>query len=109
MTVESMMKQGYVRYSCQSFNPLLKANLVVKANLGHLFPFFTEKVFTFLSADEVEKLKQEEERKMASLSRAELSSWSPGEDRQSEYSSHSDDEPLENGHRFVIRHFNITL
>ncbi|XP_052739843.1 protein scribble homolog isoform X10 [Bicyclus anynana] len=57
-----------------------------------------EKVFTFLSADEVEKLKQEEERKMASLSRAELSSWSPGEDRQSEYSSHSDDEPYENGH-----------
>ncbi|XP_045767392.1 protein scribble homolog isoform X11 [Maniola jurtina] len=57
-----------------------------------------EKVFTFLSADEVEKLKQEEERKMATLSRAELSSWSPGEDRQSEYSSHSDDEPYENGH-----------
>ncbi|XP_063634187.1 protein lap4 isoform X2 [Cydia splendana] len=57
-----------------------------------------EKVFTFLSADEVEKLKQEEERKMASLSRAELRSWSPGEDRHSGYSSHSDDEPCENGH-----------
>ncbi|CAH0583087.1 unnamed protein product [Chrysodeixis includens] len=57
-----------------------------------------EKVFTFLSADEVEKLKQEEERKMASLSRSELGSWSPGEDRQSGYSSHSDDEPYENGH-----------
>ncbi|XP_073952347.1 uncharacterized protein isoform X6 [Choristoneura fumiferana] len=57
-----------------------------------------EKVFTFLSADEVEKLKQEEERKMASLSRAELRSWSPGEDRHSGYSSHSDDEPYENGH-----------
>ncbi|XP_075975789.1 scribble planar cell polarity protein isoform X10 [Anticarsia gemmatalis] len=57
-----------------------------------------DKVFTFLSADEVEKLKQEEEKKMASLSRSELGSWSPGEDRQSGYSSHSDDEPYENGH-----------
>ncbi|XP_013173855.1 PREDICTED: protein lap4-like isoform X4 [Papilio xuthus] len=57
-----------------------------------------EKVFTFLSADEVEKLKQEEERKMASLSRAELGSWSPGEDRRSGDSEHSDDEPYENGH-----------
>ncbi|XP_050349287.1 protein lap4-like isoform X4 [Nymphalis io] len=57
-----------------------------------------EKVFTFLSADEVEKLKQEEERKMASLSRAELGSWSPGEDRHSGDSEHSDEEPYENGH-----------
>ncbi|XP_045496606.1 protein lap4 isoform X6 [Colias croceus] len=57
-----------------------------------------EKVFTFLSADEVEKLKQEEERKMASLSRSELRSWSPGEDRHSGDSEHSDDEPYENGH-----------
>ncbi|XP_068622158.1 protein lap4-like isoform X4 [Battus philenor] len=57
-----------------------------------------EKVFTFLSADEVEKLKQEEERKMASLSRAELGSWSQAEDRQSGDSSHSDDEHYENGH-----------
>ncbi|CAB3250748.1 unnamed protein product [Arctia plantaginis] len=57
-----------------------------------------DKVFTFLSADEVEKLKQEEEKKMASLSRSELGSWSPGEDRQSGDSSHSDDEPYENGH-----------
>lgn len=56
-------------------------------------------MFTFLSADEVEKLKQEEERKMASLSRAELRSWSPGEDHPSGDSSHSDDEPYENGHR----------
>ncbi|CAH2085533.1 unnamed protein product [Euphydryas editha] len=56
-----------------------------------------EKVFTFLSADEVEKLKQEEERKMASLSRAELGSWSPGEDRSGD-SERSDDEPYENGH-----------
>ncbi|CAH0723709.1 unnamed protein product, partial [Brenthis ino] len=55
-----------------------------------------EKVFTFLSADEVEKLKQEEERKMASLSRSELA-WSPGEDRSGD-SEHSDDEPYENGH-----------
>ncbi|XP_049871251.1 protein lap4 isoform X4 [Pectinophora gossypiella] len=57
-----------------------------------------EKVFTFLSADEVEKLKQEEERKMASLSRAELRSWSPGEDRASGDSDRDDDEPHENGH-----------
>lgn len=57
---------------------------------------FAEKVFTFLSADEVEKLKQEEERKMASLSRSELS-WSPED--HSGYSSHSDEEPYENGHR----------
>lgn len=64
------------------------------------FVFFTEKVFTFLSADEVEKLKQEEERKMASLSRAELRSWSPGEDHPSGDSSHSDEEPYENGHRY---------
>lgn len=62
----------------------------------------TDKVFTFLSADEVEKLKQEEEKKMASLSRSELGSWSPGEDRQSGDSSHSDDEPYENGHRYIF-------
>lgn len=74
---------------CQLFNFVLtKLNTVI-----------AERVFTFLSADEVEKLKQEEERKMASLSRAELRSWSPGEDRQSGDSSHSDDEPYENGHR----------
>ena len=59
--------------------------------------FCPEKVFTFLSADEVEKLKQEEERKMASLSRSELA-WSPGEDRSGE--SEPDDEPYENGHRY---------
>ncbi|KAG7309718.1 hypothetical protein JYU34_004211 [Plutella xylostella] len=53
-----------------------------------------DKVFTFLSADEVEKLKQEEERKMASMTRSELS-WS-GEDH--EPSGDSDDEPRENGH-----------
>ncbi|KAL4711440.1 hypothetical protein ACJJTC_016194 [Scirpophaga incertulas] len=57
-----------------------------------------ERVFTFLSADEVEKLKQEEERKMAGMSPAELRSWSPGEDRQSGDSWQSDDEPYENGH-----------
>ncbi|VVC92568.1 unnamed protein product [Leptidea sinapis] len=57
-----------------------------------------EKVFTFLSADEVEKLKQEEERKMASLSRSELGSWSSGGERHSGDSEHSDDEPYENGH-----------
>ncbi|CAH2981817.1 unnamed protein product [Chilo suppressalis] len=57
-----------------------------------------ERVFTFLSADEVEKLKQEEERKMASMSPSELRSWSPAGDHQSCDSSHSDDEPYENGH-----------
>ncbi|CAG9787211.1 unnamed protein product [Diatraea saccharalis] len=57
-----------------------------------------ERVFTFLSADEVEKLKQEEERKMASMSPADLRSWSPGGDQISGDSSHSDDEPYENGH-----------
>ncbi|XP_074103212.1 scribble planar cell polarity protein isoform X5 [Cotesia typhae] len=34
-----------------------------------------DKVFTFLSQDEVEKLKQEEERKIATLTRDELKSW----------------------------------
>lgn len=61
-------------------------------------------MFTFLSADEVEKLKQEEERKMASLSRSELA-WSPGEDRSGD-SEHSDDEPYENGHRWVMSYGN---
>lgn len=68
---------------------------------------FSEKVFTFLSADEVEKLKQEEEKKMASLSRAELGSWSPGEDRSGD-SERSDDEPCENGHRYHP-HLHCTL
>ncbi|XP_041968103.1 protein lap4 isoform X23 [Aricia agestis] len=54
-----------------------------------------EKVFTFLSADEVEKLKQEEERKMATLSRSEQRAWSPEGHTDSEL---SDDEPYENGH-----------
>ncbi|XP_012268422.2 protein lap4 isoform X3 [Athalia rosae] len=35
-----------------------------------------EKVFSFLSQDEVEKMKQEEERKIATLTRDELKSWS---------------------------------
>ncbi|XP_063827466.1 protein scribble homolog isoform X3 [Ostrinia nubilalis] len=39
---------------------------------------------------------------MATLSRAELRSWSPGEDRQSGDSSHSDDEPYENGHSYSL-------
>ncbi|KAK0178982.1 hypothetical protein PV327_007813 [Microctonus hyperodae] len=34
-----------------------------------------EKVFSFLSQDEVEKMKQEEERKIATLTRDELKSW----------------------------------
>ncbi|XP_033230330.1 protein lap4 isoform X3 [Belonocnema kinseyi] len=35
----------------------------------------TEKVFSFLSQDEVEKMKQEEEKKIATLTRDELKSW----------------------------------
>lgn len=75
--------------------------MIEKANFLILITrcLFSEKVFTFLSADEVEKLKQEEEKKMASLSRAELGSWSPGEDRSGD-SERSDDEPCENGHRY---------
>lgn len=34
-----------------------------------------DKVFSFLSQDEVEKLKQEEEKKIATLTRDELKSW----------------------------------
>lgn len=44
----------------------------------------------------MEKLKQEEERKMASLSRSSLGSWSQDDD------SHSDSEPVENGHRYTL-------
>ncbi|XP_075228246.1 uncharacterized protein LOC142328405 isoform X3 [Lycorma delicatula] len=43
-----------------------------------------ERVFTFLSQDEVEKMKQEEERKIASLSRSELKNWSQVEDAEEE-------------------------
>uniref|UniRef100_A0A146L2K0 Protein lap4 n=3 Tax=Lygus hesperus TaxID=30085 RepID=A0A146L2K0_LYGHE len=35
-----------------------------------------ERVFTFLSQDEVEKLKQEEEKKIASMTKSDLSAWS---------------------------------
>lgn len=52
-------------------------------------------------------MKQEEEKKMASLSRAELGSWSPGEDRSGD-SERSDDEPCENGHRYHP-HLHYTL
>lgn len=37
--------------------------------LAHLIPLHTDKVFSFLSKDEVEKLKQEEEKKIATLQR----------------------------------------
>lgn len=36
--------------------------------------FFVEKVFSYLSADELEKLKAEEEKKIATVSRSEISS-----------------------------------
>ncbi|XP_049827601.1 protein lap4 isoform X15 [Schistocerca gregaria] len=39
-----------------------------------------EKVFSFLSQDEVERMKQEEEKKIASLSRHELKSWTQLDD-----------------------------
>ncbi|XP_057326673.1 protein lap4 isoform X4 [Microplitis mediator] len=41
-----------------------------------------EKVFTFLSQDEVEKLKQEEERKIATLTRDEFKSWAQIDDME---------------------------
>lgn len=47
----------------------------------------TEKIFSYLSADEIEKLKAEEEKKIATLSRADIGSLSGLE--------HSDDESVE--------------
>lgn len=35
----------------------------------------TDKKFSFLSQDEVERMKAEEEKKIASLSRSEIKSW----------------------------------
>lgn len=48
---------------------------------------FSEKVFSYLSIDEIEKMKAEEEKKIATLSRAEISSLSALD--------HSDDESVE--------------
>ncbi|BES92255.1 PDZ domain (Also known as DHR or GLGF) [Nesidiocoris tenuis] len=39
-----------------------------------------ERVFTFLSQDEVEKLKQEEEKKIASMTKSDLSAWSQADE-----------------------------
>lgn len=39
-------------------------------------------MFTFLSQDEVEKLKQEEERKIATLTRDEFKSWAQIDDME---------------------------
>ncbi|XP_071451174.1 protein lap4 isoform X3 [Hetaerina americana] len=43
-----------------------------------------EKVFSFLSQDEVERMKQEEEKKIASLSKDELKSWTQLDDADEE-------------------------
>ncbi|CAK9795349.1 Protein scribble homolog [Anthophora quadrimaculata] len=62
--------------------PLVKMSVSDKKKLfesameEHLKPSpKTEKVFSFLSQDEVEKMKQEEEKKIATLTRDELKSW----------------------------------
>ncbi|XP_076672832.1 scribble planar cell polarity protein isoform X4 [Andrena cerasifolii] len=62
--------------------PLIKMSVSDKKKLfesameEHLKPSpKTEKVFSFLSQDEVEKMKQEEEKKIATLTRDELKSW----------------------------------
>ncbi|XP_043507845.1 protein lap4 isoform X3 [Frieseomelitta varia] len=62
--------------------PLVKMSVSDKKKLfesameEHLKPSpKPEKVFSFLSQDEVEKMKQEEERKIATLTRDELKSW----------------------------------
>lgn len=48
---------------------------------------FTEKVFSYLSADEIEKMKAEEERKIATQSRGDIGSLSALD--------HSDDESID--------------
>ncbi|XP_031785534.1 protein lap4 isoform X11 [Nasonia vitripennis] len=50
-----------------------------------------DKVFSFLSQDEVEKLKQEEEKKIATLTRDELKSWA----QMDENEGLDDEEPIE--------------
>ncbi|XP_076655479.1 scribble planar cell polarity protein [Halictus rubicundus] len=62
--------------------PLVKMSVSDKKKLfesameEHLKPSpKTDKVFSFLSQDEVEKMKQEEEKKIATLTRDELKSW----------------------------------
>lgn len=59
--------------------------------------FFKDKVFSFLSQDEVERMKAEEEQKIASLSRAEIKSWAAldenddDEDFDTKYVFHNSD------------------
>ena len=50
-----------------------------------------DKVFSFLSQDEVEKLKQEEEKKIATLTRDELKSWAQIDENE----GLDDDEPAD--------------
>lgn len=47
--------------------PTVCCSSAILISFSRLFFFFLEKVFSFLSQDEVEKLRQEEERKIASL------------------------------------------
>ena len=49
---------------------LIDINNLIKIN-----NYFLEKIFSFLSPDEIEKLKEEEDQKLASLSH-EINSWS---------------------------------
>ena len=57
----------------------------------YLFIICTDKVFSFLSQDEVEKLKQEEEKKIATLTRDELKSWAQIDENE----GLDDDDPTE--------------
>lgn len=50
----------------------------------NLIFFFSEKPFSFLNPDEIEKMKLEEEKKIASLSRKELEEWSSSKDKYSD-------------------------
>ena len=48
-----------------------------------------EKVFSFLSPDEVERMKQDEEKKIASLTQSELTNWNL-DDNQSDEDSETE-------------------
>ncbi|GLH16995.1 Protein lap4, partial [Gryllus bimaculatus] len=54
-----------------------------------------EKAFSFLSKDEVERMKQEEEKKIASLSRDELQSWAQLDEEDD--NEDDDEEPRPSG------------
>lgn len=54
----------------------------------------SDKPFSFLSKDEIEKMRQEEEKKIASLSKEELKSWScMDEDEDEDNKTVQDDRP----------------